>query len=440
MPRILLIDDEEGIALAFRMLFEEKGYDFLYAGSAARGLEVAARELPDVILLDLFLPDMNGLDVLMKVKASQADTAVIIITGCGEVREAVKAIKLGADNYFIKPVDIDELEIMIEKNVELVKLRREAVADRKKSLCPIIGGSEIIGKLKETIRLVAENPLTTVLVEGETGTGKEVAARNIHGLSARAGKPFVDINCASVPETVFESELFGYDAGAFTDARHTRKGLLELADGGTLFLDEISEMPLPVQAKFLRVLETRSFRRLGGTRDLKVDIRIVSATNRALFALAEKGLFRKDLFYRLNVMPVKLPPLRQRAEDIPALARFFTGELSAAMGRKPPEMDEGALAALCAYDWPGNVRELKNTIERALILCRTGLITSRDLALGPPSQEDPEQKNMTTLEGVEKAHIRKVLVSADNNHSLAARILGISRSTLGQKIKKYNLK
>jgi len=437
MPRILLIDDEDGIRLAQKALFEQKGFDFLSAKTGQEGLSLIHKELPDLVLLDLYLPDIKGLEILREVKSSHPDIAVIMITGYGEVKEAVEAMKLGAAHYFQKPVDIDELCIVVEKQLSFVQLKKEASL-YKKYPYPIVGRSRQTRQVLRIISLMADNSGTTVLIEGETGTGKELVARNIHFLSTRADKPFVDINCASIPETIFESELFGHEAGAFTDAKSTKKGLFELAEGGTLFMDEVAEMPLSIQAKFLRVLETKSFRRVGGTRDIKVDVRIVAATNKELSKMVEKGAFRGDLFYRLNVLPLRLAPLRERPEDIPMLAALFMEETARSMCMKTPELDESAIGALASYGWPGNIRELRNIIERALILSRKPVIRAGDLPLAPEMKEgrgcDP-----LTLEAVELEHIRKVLAGARQNRSNAARLLGISRSTLNEKIKKYHL-
>jgi DNA-binding NtrC family response regulator len=437
MPSILLIDDEETITLSLRALFEDKGYNFINSYTGGGGLGVALRELPDIVLLDLYLPDIHGLEVLKKLKSAQSDIAVIVMTGHAEIKDAVNAIKLGAQHYFQKPVDLDELSIMVEKNLSFVKLRQEAALCRE-SPYPIVGKSADAQKLMRIISLMADNPSTTILIEGETGTGKELVARNIHSLSARRENPFVDINCASIPENIFESELFGYEAGAFTDAKSTKRGLLEIADGGTLFLDEVAEMPLPSQAKLLRVIETKTFRRVGGTREIKVDIRVIAATNKIILKSLKDGTFREDLYYRLSVMPLALPPLRERSEDIPMLANFFISEISRSMNKPPKELAEDALSALCAYPWPGNIRELKNVIERALLLCPGNAIAPHDLTLSNIHlKENPSAP--LTIEEVEKEHIRKILSSVEGNRTKAARILGISRSTLGEKIKKYNL-
>lgn len=435
MPCLLLIEDEESITLSLKTLFEKKGYDFINSYSGREGLDIALKELPAVVLLDLHLPDMHGMTILREVKAVHPDMVVIIMTGYGEIREAVEAIKLGAEHYFQKPVDLDELSIIVERNLNMHQLRQEATY--KRSPYPIIGKSKHVQGLVHIISLMAQNPLTTVLIEGETGTGKELVARNIHVLSKRAEKPFIDINCASIPDAIFESELCGYEAGAFTDARTTKKGLLEVADGGTLFLDEIAEMPPSLQPKLLRVIETKTFRRVGGTRDIRIDVRVVAATNKNLSECIKAGAFREDLYYRLNVVPVKMPSLRERAEDIPLLAEFFIAESAGNMKKEIKTFDSEALAALIAYSWPGNIRELRNVVERAMILCQGQTITSSFLTL--PADSPGEQTTALALKDAERLHIRKVLEFAGNNRTKAAQLLGISRSTLNEKIKTYRL-
>ena len=436
MACLLLIDDEETITLSLRTFFEKKGYDFINSYTGQEGLDTALKELPDIVLLDLHLPDMHGMTILREIKALHPDMVVIIMTGFGEIREAVEAIKLGAEHYFQKPIDLDELTVVVERNLGIRQLRREVLLS-KKNPYPIIGRSRQIQGLIHLINLMAENSSTTVLIEGETGTGKELVARNIHVLSRRADKPFVDINCASIPEHIFESELCGYEAGAFTDAKTTKKGLFEIADGGTLFLDEIGEMPQPLQAKLLRVIETKTFRRVGGTRDIKVDVRVIAATNKDLGECAKEGSFREDLYYRLNVMPIKVPPLRERAEDIPMIAEFFLFDTAGNMSRKIRSIDKDALNALCAYSWPGNIRELRNVLERAVILCQGQVVTTGSLTL--PVDAPQGKPESLTLNEVERIHIRNVLASSGNNRTKAAKLLGISRSTLNEKIKTYQI-
>lgn len=436
MATLLLIDDEEGITLSLKTLFEMKGYTFFNSNTGQEGLGTALKELPDIVLLDIHLPDMSGMSILKQLKAAHPEIAVIVMTGYGEIREAVEAIKLGAEHYFQKPVDLEELSLIVDRCASMVLLKRE-VSISKESPYPIIGRSRQIQGLIRIIHLMAENSSTTVLIEGETGTGKELVARNIHLLSRRSDKLFIDINCASIPENIFESELCGHEMGAFTDAKSTKKGLLEIADGGTVFLDEIAEMPPALQAKLLRVIETKTFRRIGGTRDMKTDVRVIAATNKDLCECVKKGAFREDLYYRLNVMPVNIPPLRDRTEDIPLLAEFLISECASIMNKKAKTLDKDALGALCAYGWPGNIRELKNVLERAMILCQGQVITHSFLAL--PRQPEVESPVTLTLNDMERMHITSVLELSENNRTKAAKMLGISRSTLNEKIKAYRL-
>jgi len=435
-PLLLVIEDDENISLSLKVFFESKGYGVITTASGREGLSLALKEVPDIVLLDLRLPDLYGIEVLRAVKSDYSEISVIVMTGYGEVEEAVKAMKLGAEYYFQKPVDLDQLAIVVDKSLSIKQIRQESVLHRKSSY-PIAGRSKHTQGLIHMINLLASNPLTTVLVQGETGTGKELVARNIHALSARAGKPFVDINCAAIPADIVESELFGYESGAFTDAKKTKKGLFELADGGTLFLDEIGDMPGSAQAKILRVLENRTLKRLGGTRDIGVDVRVIAATNRKLDRLVKEGAFREDLFYRLNVIPLTITPLRERPEDIPLIAGFLLEEIKKAMGKREiGGFTPDAMEMLCSYAWPGNVRELRNAIERAAILCTHDDISTRHLALSEPKTA---AKNPLTLTEVEKAHIESVLKLTEGNRTRAAQILGVARSTLGEKIKEYRL-
>lgn len=407
------------------------------ASNGEDGLRIALKEIPDTVILDLRLPDVYGIEVMQEIKQSYPEISVIIMTGYGEVKEAVEAMKHGAEYYFQKPIDLDELAVIVEKSIRIKQIKQDAKLNKVEHY-PIIGRSKQIQGLIHMINLLAANPFTTVLIQGETGTGKELVARNIHARSSRQDKPFVDINCAALPANIVESELFGYEAGAFTDAKKTKKGLFELADGGTLFLDEIGEMAANVQAKILRVLETKAIKRLGGTRDINVDVRIIAATNKDLKDLMKDGLFREDLYYRLNVMPLEVAPLRQRPEDIPLIADFLLNEIKGAIGKKQVGyFTQQVVDALCSYQWPGNVRELRNIIERAVLFCTQGDITSEHLAL-TGSTEIKKEKSLTLSE-VEHSHIKHVLHLTDGNITKAARILGLARSTLNAKIKQLNL-
>ncbi len=438
--QLLIIDDDSTIQLALKVFFESKNYEVLQAYTGANGLEIALRNLPDIIILDLKLPDTHGLDILRGIKGKYPEAIVYIMTAFSDVKDAIESIKLGAENYFQKPIDLDELGMLIDKSAEIVKLKQERKLT-KTTPYPIIGRSKSIQGLIHMINLMAENHSTTLLIQGETGTGKELVARNIHFLSIRGNNPFVDINCASLPDNILESELFGYEAGAFTDAKSSKKGLLEIADKGTLFLDEIGEMPLPTQSKLLRVIETKTFRRLGSTRDIKVDIRIIAATNKNLAESAANNTFREDLYYRLNVMPITIPPLRERIEDIPLLSEFLISQMSENMKKKVKSLDKEALDALCSYSWPGNIRELRNVLERAVILCSGEVITRSQLMLSADSSKKTavNAAKLLALKDVERQHIKRVLAEVGNNRTKAAEILDIARSTLNEKIKLYHI-
>jgi two-component system, NtrC family, response regulator AtoC len=436
-PLVLIIEDDETISLSLKTFFETRGYMLMTALTGAEGLSVALREIPDTIILDLRLPDIYGLDILKEIKKSCPDISVILMTGYGELKEAVEAMKFGAEYYFQKPIDLDELAVMVEKSIGIRQIRQEVKLNRV-GHHPIIGRSKQFQGLIHMINLLAANSLTTVLIQGETGTGKELVARNIHALSSRHDKPFVEVNCAAIPDHIVESELFGYEAGAFTDARKTKKGLFELADMGTLFLDEIGDMPMNVQAKLLRVLESRTIRRLGGTRDISLDVRIITAGNKDLMQLVKAGHFREDLFYRLNVMPLSVAPLRERPEDIPLIADFLLEAIKVSVGKKNVgSFTSQTVDLLCSYAWPGNVRELRNVVERAVLLCPGGDITDEHLSL-PSCRDDSARKNLT-LEEVERSHIEHILKMAGGNRTRAASILGLARSTLNVKIKQFNI-
>ncbi len=439
-PLLLIIEDDETISLSLKVFFETKGYAVLIASTGKDGIGTALKEIPDTIILDLHLPDSYGIDVMKEIKKLHPEISVIIMTGFGEVDEAVTAMKLGAEYYFQKPVSLDELSILVEKCIDIRQMRQGTALVRSTDF-PIIGRSPHIQSLIHMIGLLGSNPATTVLILGETGTGKELIARNIHALSRRSGKPFVDINCAAIPEHLLESELFGYEAGAFTDAKKTKKGLFELAEGGTIFLDEIGDMPGGAQAKILRVIETKTLKRLGGTRDIAVDVRIVAATNRDLSERVKCGAFREDLYYRLNVMPLQVMPLRDRKEDIPLIAGFLLAEVKKTLGKKDiGELTMEAMEALRSYAWPGNVRELKNVIERATLLCPQGDITGQYIILPDVKKAGSREKNDSlTLSDVERSHIFHVLKLAGDNRTKAARLLGIARSTLNEKIKQYRI-
>jgi DNA-binding NtrC family response regulator len=370
--RILVVDDEQLIRWSIEQNLKKQGYDAVTAENGEIALKIVCEEQPDLILLDIQMPGMNGLEVLEKVKEIDEDIVVIMVTAQGGLETAVNAMRMGAYDYINKPFDFDELAIVIRKALETSYLRREVAGLRSEHIK--IGSPNIVGASKHMKNVlammdkVAKSEATTVLVQGESGTGKELVAKWIHYKSNRADKPFVAINCAAVPANLLESELFGHEEGAFTDAKSTKKGLFELADGGTIFLDEIGDMDIGMQAKLLRFLEDRTFRRVGGAKVLSVDIRIISATNKDLLKAIEGKSFRNDLYYRLQVIPIFLPPLRERREDILPLANHFIGNFNREFNKHVKGISSMAEKMLVEYHWPGNIRELKNVIERAIIL------------------------------------------------------------------------
>jgi two-component system, NtrC family, response regulator AtoC len=445
MDSVLIIDDEKNVrALLLKVLAEER-LDVHAASSAAEGLQLADEVDPDVILLDLRLPDASGLDVLKTLRTRHPEAAVLMVTAFGQVESAVEAMKGGAADYIEKPFQaLDKLRLAVARALQEVKSRREilrlhAQQGKKYGVEQLVGQSPAMKRLREMVAQLARSEAQTMLVLGESGTGKELVAKGLHYGSNRKDLPFVEVNCAAITETLFESELFGHEKGAFTDARSAKKGLLELADRGTLFLDEVSEMSLGSQAKFLRVLQDRVFRRVGGTRDIRVDVRIIAATNRPLDAFVAEGRFREDLYYRLNVIPLTLPPLRDRREDVLPLARHFLADCNASFHKMIRSISPEVEALLASYHWPGNVRELKNLIERLVILASSDRIEVSDLP--PPVGGRPAGSvavtgpdGLQTLEQIERAYILQVIDRLEGNKSRAAQVLGISRQTLRRKV------
>jgi two-component system response regulator AtoC len=446
--RVLIVDDEQMIRWSMEQTLRDAGYEVAAAETAADGLALMRELRPAVLFLDLHLPDGDGLDVLRTVKNENAeDTAVIVMTAFGEISTAVEAMRLGAYDYLKKPFDFDELEVLVGRALDTTRLRREVGEirqERKKTyaLDNIVGESEAIKHVLRMVERVAQSDAATVLVRGENGTGKDLVARAIHYRSRRANGPFLDLACTAMPETLFESELFGYEKGSFTDAKATKRGLLELADGGTLFLDEVGDMPLVSQAKFLRVLETRQFKRLGGVVDQRVDIRIIAATNADLEAAVRNGRFREDLYYRLKVIPVILPPLRERPGDIPLLLQHFMAKYNAEFRKNFRRISDEALKLLVAYPWPGNVRELRNLLERILILERGDTLLPEHLPpeIIAPSAGGPHRFTLPPqgirLEEVEMDFVRQALRMTGSNQTRAAQLLGISRDALRYRLQK----
>jgi DNA-binding NtrC family response regulator len=449
-PTILIVDDEVAIRKSLVHFFVRKDFSVAEAGMPEEALRLVQEALPDLVLLDLKLPGMDGLTLLDEFKRLDPSLAVIMMTGHGDIHTAVEAMKRGAENFLPKPVDLNQLFVTVEKGLEKVSLLRRAQFYQQKATegSRILGVSDAMKRIEDTLRLIARNPDTTVLLMGESGTGKGFAAEWIHQHSPRAEQPFVEVNAAGLSATFLESELFGHEKGAFTDARQMKRGLLEVADGGTCFLDEIGDLDPSLQPKLLKVLEAKTFRRLGGTEVIKVDVRIIVATNKDLAKQMQDGKFRQDLYYRLKVMPVTIPPLRQRPEDIVALATQCLRDFSKKLGREAQEFTPDAMQMLRGYDWPGNVRELRNVIERAVILSEGDHIAPASLpqeitriASTLPVSSDATlwSGEPEPLEEIEKRYIGRVLAFCDGNRSQAAQLLSIARSTLINKIKKYEL-
>jgi DNA-binding NtrC family response regulator len=443
---ILLVDDDGGILTVLSRFFERRDWSVLRAATGARALDHFAAHRPDLVLLDLDLPDMNGLPVLRRLRELDEGARVIMLTGHGDIETAVEAMRLGADNFLTKPFELDHLEAVIEGQEARIELRRQTRDLENGSRAPAdtaaLGRSPIMHGIAEQIDRIAAGD-GTVLIQGETGTGKGWVARRIHDRSHRRGRPFVEVNCGGLSATFLDSELFGHEKGAFTDAKDRKEGLFEVADGGTIFLDEIGDLAGDLQPKMLKVLETRRFRRLGGTKELAVDVRLIAATNHSLTDQVRRGEFREDLFYRVNVLPLELPPLRERApEDVAWMAYRVLADLRQTINGGPESIHEDALALLVHHDWPGNIREMRNVLERILILAADAHeIRSHHL----PAEirggvEDPMREGTLTLEEVERRHLARVLEQTDGNRSRAARILGISRAALYDKMDRFGLR
>lgn len=452
---ILVVDDERLIRWSLQQQLTREGYTVLEAETGAEALARVRAEAPDLVLLDLRLPDADGVELLERIRAVDREILVIMITAHGGVESAVRAMKLGACDYLNKPINLEELRLTIQKALEARTLRSDVARFRAEvrqgaSLADIVGSSRAVDDLKRLIQRVTGSGATTVLLEGESGVGKDLVARVIHYEGARAQAPFLAVNCAALPDHLLESELFGHERGAFTDAKSLKKGLFEQADGGTVYLDEIGDMKPDLQAKLLRLIEEKSFRRVGGTRDLAVDVRVIAATNRDLARALEANAFRRDLYYRLRVFPIPVPPLRDRREDIPLLTRLFIARFSREMRRPLLVVDPAALERLLVYPWPGNVRELRNAVERAVILAsgtalRVEHLTPEIRGAAPPASgaavaaAPSLPSEGLRLEEVERELVRQALESAGGNQVRAARLLGISRDALRGRMKKFAL-
>ena len=437
---ILIVDDEAVVRNSLLHWFGEEGYDTDSAADAGEALsKLGGREF-DLVVADIRMPGMDGLELLERIRAEDLDTTVILITGYASVDSAVRAFRHGAFDYLPKPFDPDELSAVVRSALEKHRLKREnrllrAQLAECEGISELVGQSEPMRKVRDQIETVAGVD-STVLIQGESGSGKELVARAIHRLSPRRLQPMVVVHCASLTETLIESELFGHEKGAFTGAQYRKKGKFEAAHGGTIFLDEIADISLKTQTDLLRVLQEREIVRVGSNQPIRVDFRVIAATNRSLAELVREGLFRSDLYYRLNVFSIQVPPLRERHGDIPLLATFFLEKYCRQMNRRFTSFARGALERLSSYHWPGNVRELENVIERAVVVGREPAIRVQDLAIGKPS-EHPED---LTLEAVERRHVERVLEEFGWNQTQAAKALGIDRVTLYHKIRRYGLR
>lgn len=445
--RILVVEDEEIAREYVADALRANGYETAEASTGKEAVDALRHKEFDVVISDIRMPDFDGLALLEHIKSAHPATEVIMATGYASIEDAVNTVKMGAYQYLAKPLRLNEMLIMVERAVEKRRIRVE-LRELKRSLhdaasVRIVGHSEAVRALKQQIRQVAPSGCT-VLILGETGTGKELVARSLHEASGRKGKRFLAVNCATFTDELLAHELFGHEKAAFTGAYSTQKGLLEAADKGTFFLDEVGDMSLAMQGSLLRVLENRTLFRVGGTKEIPVDVRIIAATNKNLHAMVEEGTFRQDLLYRLNIITIHIPPLSERKEDIPLLANFFAAKTGQEMGKSVKGVDDKALALLSRYHFPGNIRELVHIMERAVILCSEGSITPTHLPPevteeSAPCRPGAEQPVFVSLEENERRYLAKVLAAAGGSTGNAAKLLGINRGSLWRKLKRFGL-
>ncbi|HET8799247.1 MAG TPA: sigma-54 dependent transcriptional regulator [Thermoanaerobaculia bacterium] len=447
MKRVLIVDDDRATSAGMADVVEEWGYEPEVADTVKAGWAAISKLLPDVAIVDLKLPDGSGLDLLHRIKESFPDVSVIILTGHATVDSAVKALKVGAEDYVTKPVDLPRLQVIL-KSVEDKQLMKQEIIELRRQLQKMGALGHLVGKSPKMQRLFEElemvaNTDANVFIVGESGSGKEVVANTIHYLSRRRNKPFIAFNCGAISPTLIESEIFGHEKGAFTNAIKRREGYFEMAKGGTVFLDEITEMPIELQVKLLRVLEEGKFRRVGGNEEINIDARIVAASNRDPQKAITDGRMREDLYYRLNVFPIEVPPLRERLEDIPLFSHFFLQKLNETEEKKVEKIEADFIEALQAYEWPGNVRELRNVINRAFIMARTDTLTLDCLPDKLVAGRRKRTRDTVTIplgqpmEEVERIVIEETLTMTDGDRRKTAEILGISYKTLYNKTKKY---
>jgi DNA-binding NtrC family response regulator len=444
---VLVVDDESLIRWTLAERLGADGHTVVEAETATAALQRFGPDI-DLVLLDFKLPDSDGLTVLRTMKARDADVPVILLTAFSSIETAVEAMKQGAYHYANKPFNLEELALIVQKALETTELRREVKALRASASAPygidrIVGESAPMTGLKSLLQKVSVSPASTVLLRGESGTGKDLAAKTIHYNSARTAKPFMNITCSALPDTLLESELFGHERGAFTDARQQKIGLLESADGGTVFLDEIGEMVPALQAKLLRFLEEKAFKRVGGNADVRVDVRVIAATNRDLEDAVKQGRFREDLYYRLNVMQITLPPLRERSSDVPLLAIHYVDVFNREFRKQVRGVTPQAMELLKAYHWPGNVRELRNAIERAMLLTEGEWLTADALPLSGASRATAQAMDLpedgVNLEALERELVVQALKRTAGNQTKAAGLLGLNRDQIRYRIEKFGL-